>query len=119
MPEIINRNIYINNIVAAVATISVSILLLNKRVSCFFLNTAKAEAKITAIVVTFIPPAVDPGAPPISIKSIITHWLAPVSFDKSTVENPAVLVVTLEKNEPIIFSEELIPFHASFENSQK
>jgi len=40
-----NKNTYINNIVAALAIISVEILLLKSCACCLLLNTAKAEAK--------------------------------------------------------------------------
>jgi len=44
--------------------------------------------------VVFIPPAVEPGEPPISINNIITAFEASPIFEISIVLNPAVLVVT-------------------------
>ena len=47
-----------------------------------------------ASVVIFMPPAVDPGAPPVSMSMIITATPSSLSDVRSTVLNPAVLVVT-------------------------
>ena len=46
------------------------------------------------MVVVFIPPAVDPGEPPMSIKTIMSIWPASVIFVRSAVLKPAVLGVT-------------------------
>ena len=51
--------------------------------------------KITAMVVVFIPPAVDPGEPPMSIKTIMSIWPASVIFVRSAVLKPAVLCLSL------------------------
>ena len=48
----------------------------------------------TANVVVFIPPAVEPGEPPISIRIIIIITDACFIALRSTVLNPAVLNVT-------------------------
>ena len=48
----------------------------------------------TAIVVVFIPPAVEPGEPPISIKIILRSFPESLKEAKSAVLKPAVLVVT-------------------------
>ena len=48
----------------------------------------------TASVVVFMPPAVEPGEPPMSIKRIITPCDAPDIADRFTVLKPAVLGVT-------------------------
>ena len=48
----------------------------------------------TVKVVVFIPPAVEPGEPPISINSIITAFDASLISEMSMVLKPAVLVVT-------------------------
>ena len=53
----------------------------------------------TARVVIFMPPAVEPGAPPISISTIITALEAPCMPAKSAVLKPAVLGVTVWKRE--------------------
>ena len=57
-------------------------------------NVAIAFNKRTVNVVVFIPPAVEPGEPPISINNIITAFEASLIFEISIVLNPAVLVVT-------------------------
>ena len=58
------------------------------------LNTDIADEIRTAKVVVFIPPAVDPGEPPVSIRiSIITIDPCFIML-KFTVLNPAVLGVT-------------------------
>ena len=46
------------------------------------------------MVVVFIPPAVEPGEPPISIRMIISISPVSVSRVRSAVLNPAVLGVT-------------------------
>ena len=51
-------------------------------------------ASRTAKVVVFIPPAVEPGEPPISIKRIMMPCDELDIADKFTVLKPAVLVVT-------------------------
>ena len=61
-------------------------------------------ANRTPTVVVFIPPAVDPGDPPISIRIIMINcplWLITV---KSAVLNPAVLGVTAWKKDSNIRS---------------
>ena len=47
-----------------------------------------------AMVVVFMPPAVDPGEPPTNIHKIIMACPLALISDKSTVLNPAVLRVT-------------------------
>ena len=63
-------------------------------VSSFLLKTASKERNSTAIVVVFIPPAVEPGEPPISISTIIIVLLLSLICARSTVLKPAVRVVT-------------------------
>ena len=46
-------------------------LLPKHSVSSFLRKTAMEESTSTAIVVVFIPPAVDPGDPPISIRKTL------------------------------------------------
>ena len=48
----------------------------------------------TAKVVVLIPPAVEPGEPPIIINIIVTSWAWVESPSKATVLKPAVLGVT-------------------------
>ena len=57
-------------------------------------NVAIAFKISTEKVVVFIPPAVDPGEPPISINNIITAFDASLISEMFIVLNPAVLVVT-------------------------
>jgi len=71
------------------------------------------------MVVVLMPPAVDPGEPPVIIRIIIINTPASLSMVKSTVLNPAVLGVTDWKKEPKILSDTLMPLHLSAENSTK
>ena len=57
-------------------------------------KVAAALESRTASVVVFMPPAVDPGEPPMSIRRIITPSDAPDMAGRSTVLKPAVLGVT-------------------------
>ena len=54
----------------------------------------KAEENRTAIVVVFIPPAVDPGEPPINIRIIIRYNPVSLIAVRFIVLKPAVLGVT-------------------------
>ena len=60
----------------------------------FFLDEANAIRNKTTKVVVLIPPAVEPGLPPISISTVVSRELLSESEDKSVVLNPAVLGVT-------------------------
>lgn len=71
MPDRTNSKIYIVNIVDAVRTVSADIRLLNAVTSSFLRNTAIQVIIRTAKVVVFIPPAVEPDVPPISIKIMV------------------------------------------------
>ena len=51
------------------------------------------------MVVTLIPPAVEPGAPPINIKTMVKSLLPSVIAPVSTELNPAVLGVTEQNRE--------------------
>ena len=88
------RNRYSTRIVEALLTALSSIRLPN--ISAFFLRrkTVVALANKTATVVVFIPPAVDPGDPPISIRKMISMRPTPVNAERSEVLKPAVLGVT-------------------------
>ena len=70
-----------------------SILLPNSCALFFLRNTEKAPEKRTAIVVVFMPPAVDPGDPPISINTISSILPVPDKEEKDVVLKPAVLGV--------------------------
>ena len=85
---------YIINTATAFLIISESILLAKKCVCSLLANTEIIVPARTASVVIFMPPAVDPGAPPVSMSMIITATPSSLSDVRSTVLNPAVLVVT-------------------------
>ena len=89
--DTIARKIYMIIIDDAVLITESSILLLKQSAFCFLLNTAIVFAINTAIVVVFIPPAVDPGEPPMIIRIIVIVLPVSDSFPKSVVLNPAVL----------------------------
>ena len=76
-----NAGPYKNAIVAASFTVSLEIRLPKQRTSLRFLTAAIAAQKSTAIVVIFIPPAVEPDAPPISINAIVTRSDASLIFE--------------------------------------
>ena len=61
IPQPINSPIYSKKIVAALFTVSSDIHRLKKCVSSFLRNTDSADETKTAMVVVFIPPAVEPG----------------------------------------------------------
>ena len=84
---------YIINIAEAAFTVPSSTLRFISSALSFFLNTEKAEENKTAIVVVFIPPAVEPGEPPINIRIIIKHHPVSLIAVIFTVLNPAVLGV--------------------------
>ena len=86
--------IYIKKTVAAFLSTSPFILRPKKLASSLRRKVAIAIANNTAIVVVFIPPAVEPGLPPISIKIIVINCPASLIDVKSTVLNPAVRGVT-------------------------
>ena len=60
---------------------------------------AKELTIMTINVVTFIPPAVEPGAPPISINTIWMNFPVSLSLVRSTELKPAVLGETAWKKE--------------------
>ena len=93
VPQPMNRITYIMNIVAAFRTTSSGMRLLYKSACSFLLKTEKADDIKTAIVVVFIPPAVEPGEPPIIINEITSICPASLNAVKSVVLNPAVLGV--------------------------
>ena len=68
------------------------------------------DITITAIVVAFIPPAVEPGQPPINIRIIVSILPDCDNCDKSKPANPAVLVVADIKPLDNNFSGNVIPF---------
>ena len=54
---------------------------------------------MTAMVVVLIPPAVEPGLPPMNMSTIVKSLLSGVSAAVSTVLKPAVLAVTEPNND--------------------
>jgi hypothetical protein len=85
-----NRIIYIIIIVAAFLITFKSTLLPNILVSLFLRKVDSIVTNKTATVVVFIPPAVEPGEPPISIIKMLIAFPAPVILVISAVLNPAV-----------------------------
>ena len=59
------------------------------------LSKLPRDATTTAKLVVLIPPAVEPGDPPIHIKNIIKNKPAIENWSRGAVENPAVRAVTL------------------------
>ena len=99
-----NRVRYIKNIVEAFFIESEGMLRPNIFALFFFLNAENAVANSTAMVVVFIPPAVEPGEPPIIINIIKMVIPASDISIKFAVLNPAVRGVTDWKNESKIRS---------------
>ena len=93
IPPSTNNVTYIKNIVIAFLTVSSSILRFISSALSFFLNTDIADETNTATVVVFIPPAVEPGEPPINIRIIISNKPVPLIAVIFAVLNPAVLGV--------------------------
>ena len=93
-PLVKNNTRYINKTAPALRTVSSDILLLKHCTSFLRLNTVIAESNRTAKVVVFIPPAVEPGEPPISIRMIIMAVPDSSIAARSVVLKPAVRVVT-------------------------
>ena len=89
-----NSTIYRRQIAEACLTVSSAILRLNICAFSFLRKTEVAEANRTASVVFFIPPAVDPGEPPTSIKKIISKSPTSLIRPRFVVLKPAVLGVT-------------------------
>ena len=82
------------NTALACLTVSLSRRLLNMVMLFLCLEEATALITNTTKVVVFIPPAVEPGLPPISIKTIVNIEVPCVILAQSTVLKPAVLGVT-------------------------
>ena len=85
---------YSIRIVAALRTVSSSIRRPKQRIVSRRLKTDMAEKNSTASVVVFMPPAVEPGEPPVSISRMMMKRPTSLSFVKSRVLKPAVLGVT-------------------------
>ena len=114
MPVERNNDIYMNSIAPAVRMISSGMRRLKHSTSFLRLNTLKAARKRTAIVDVFIPPAVEPEQPPISISTVISIAPGSLITEKSAVLKPAVLVVT-DWNEEC----SILTFNGSSEYSAK
>ena len=89
-----NRNRYINKTAPAFLTVLSGTRLLKHSTSFLRENTVIAPRKSTANVAVFIPPAVDPGHPPISISTIIISVPDSDICERSCELKPAVLAVT-------------------------
>ena len=94
MAHRIPRLVYMKRIAIAVATISGIMRRLNISGLSFLAKTAVAQEIRTARVVVLIPPAVDPGLPPTSMRRIIRNWPDSRMEERSAVLKPAVRVVT-------------------------
>ena len=89
-----NRVRYMKQTVEALHTALLSIRRPKKWGSLRRWNTAMALANSTAAVVVFIPPAVDPGEPPISMSMMVSPCPTPERAVRSAVLKPAVRGVT-------------------------
>lgn len=98
-PAVKNKNKYMIKMVAAWRTASLEIRRLKKLADSFLRKTANELASKTASVVVFIPPAVEPGEPPTSIKTVMINWPGSLIAVRSAVLKPAVLGVTDWKRE--------------------
>ena len=92
------------NTVIAFSYVSCGIVFLNMVMFFFPLIIASIPYNITTTVTVFIPPAMLPGAPPISIKNIIKSFVASLSSAIFTVDMPAVLAETDWNDETKILS---------------
>ena len=104
---------YMINSVAAVFTAEGSSLRLNRWTSEFCLIVDTTVAASTAKVVVFIPPAVDPGDPPISISTVVIPFEGPERSVRSVVLKPAVLGVTAWKKEHKSLSPNGMPLRST------
>ena len=107
------RKAYIRRSVDAVLIVLSSTRL--PRICTFFRlrNTAKVLAIRTVMVVVFIPPAVEPGEPPINIRMIRSMRPAPLKDVRSDVLKPAVLGVTDWNRERHILSFKVNPEYSN------
>ena len=80
--------------VAAILTVWSLILRENAEASSLWRKVPFALRIRTAMVVVFIPPAVEPGDPPISMSAMLKSFPESENSLKSVVLKPAVLVVT-------------------------
>ena len=78
IPPSRNRDMYIRKTVTAFLTVSSAIRRPKNRPFSRLRKTATAQATSTAAVVVFMPPAVEPGLPPMSIKPMVR--VCPVSL---------------------------------------
>ncbi|CAN4047882.1 RNA polymerase sigma factor sigV, partial [Dysosmobacter welbionis] len=93
-PPARNSPRYIAKIVAAWEMVSLEIRRLKKCGYSLRRKTASAFARRTASVVVFMPPAVEPGEPPMSISMVIIVCPLSLIAVKSAVLKPAVRGVT-------------------------
>ena len=90
---------YMRSTVTAFFTVSSAILRPKKCPLARFRNTATEQETSTARVVVFMPPAVEPGLPPTSIRRMVTIRPTSLSWVRSEVLKPAVLGVTAWKSD--------------------
>ena len=89
-----NRVIYSRNTVTAFFTVSSAMRRPKKRPFSCRWKIAAAQATSTASVVVFMPPAVEPGEPPTSIRSPVSSRPFSLRRFRSSVLKPAVRGVT-------------------------
>ena len=89
-----NREMYIRNTVSAFFTVSSAIRLPKNRPFSRLRKTATAQATSTAAVVVLMPPAVEPGLPPMGLEVYVREYSVSLGDVKSAVLKPAVLFVT-------------------------
>ena len=87
-----NKFVHITTLAFLIAVSSS--LLLNTLQPAASIRFARTNTIRTTTVVVLIPPAVDPGLPPMNIRIIVTSLLPSVNAPVSVVLNPAVLAVT-------------------------
>ena len=94
MPPERKRTRYIKSIAEAFFIAASATRLSKHSTSSLLLKTDIAENTSIATVVVFMPPAVEPGEPPMSISIMVIIFPVTLIFPKSTVLKPAVLGVT-------------------------
>lgn len=94
MPDDKNSTRYMKSIAPAERTMSEGIRRLKHSTSFLRRYTLSAARKSTATVETFIPPAVEPEQPPVSMRAISASTPASLICERSAELKPAVLAVT-------------------------
>ena len=94
MPPSRNSTRYISKTAMAFFTVSSAIRRPKNRPFSRLRKTATVQASSTAMVVVFMPPAVEPGLPPMSMSPMVMVWPVSLRAVRSAVLKPAVLGVT-------------------------